>query len=78
MEEYEYLENLNSEELAKIIDQMLDFEETTKALMILEEKDSQKALELGKVILSILVDTFISKISFPMQPGPEIGSISDA
>ena len=33
---------------------------------------------LNKVILSILVDTFISKISFPMQPGPEIGSISDA
>ena len=32
----------------------------------------------GKLILSILVDTFISKISFPMQPGPEIGSISDA
>ena len=31
-----------------------------------------------KVILSRLVDTFISKISFPMQPGPEIGSISDA
>ena len=31
-----------------------------------------------RVILSILVDTFISKISFPMQPGPEIGSISDA
>ena len=31
-----------------------------------------------KMILSILVDTFISKISFPMQPGPEIGSISDA
>ena len=33
---------------------------------------------LRKLILSILVDTFISKISFPMQPGPEIGSISDA
>lgn len=32
----------------------------------------------NKLILSILVDTFISKISFPMQPGPEIGSISDA
>lgn len=32
----------------------------------------------GEMILSILVDTFISKISFPMQPGPEIGSISDA
>ena len=36
-------------------------------------------LALGVImILSILVDTFISKISFPMQPGPEIGSISDA
>ena len=34
--------------------------------------------ETEEVILSILVDTFISKISFPMQPGPEIGSISDA
>lgn len=51
MEEYEYLQNLNSEELVKIISQMLDFEETTKALMILEEKDSQKALELGKDII---------------------------
>lgn len=30
------------------------------------------------VILSILVDTFISKISLPMQPVPEIGSISVA
>lgn len=34
--------------------------------------------KLNCLILSILVDTFISKISFPMQPGPEIGSISDA
>lgn len=34
--------------------------------------------QANKMILSILVDTFISKISFPMQPGPEIGSISDA
>ena len=31
-----------------------------------------------EVILSILVDTFISKISLPMQPVPEIGSISGA
>ena len=30
------------------------------------------------MILSILVDTFISKISLPMQPVPEIGSISVA
>jgi single-strand DNA-binding protein len=40
------------------------------------EKYLKKGLKI--VILSILVDTFISKISFPMQPGPEIGSISDA
>ena len=32
----------------------------------------------GEMILSILVDTFISKISLPMQPVPEIGSISVA
>jgi len=39
-----------------------------------------KHIKINKndMILSILVDTFISKISFPMQPGPEIGSISDA
>ena len=34
--------------------------------------------KLIKVILSILVDTFISKISLPMQPVPEIRSISGA
>ena len=37
-----------------------------------------KQIDNVEMILSILVDTFISKISFPMQPGPEIGSISDA
>ena len=31
-----------------------------------------------QMILSILVDTFISKISLPMQPVPEIRSISGA
>ena len=42
-------------------------------------KSKHGTVKPGKVlILSILVDTFISKISFPMQPGPEIGSISDA
>lgn len=30
------------------------------------------------LILSILVDTFISKISLTMQPGPKIDSISGA
>lgn len=40
--------------------------------------NAENESEGDTVILSILVDTFISKISFPMQPGPEIGSISDA
>ena len=31
-----------------------------------------------RMILSILVDTFLSKISLPMQPVPEIRSISGA
>ena len=43
----------------------------------INEFDFSFPLDKG-MILSILVDTFISKISFPMQPGPEIGSISDA
>lgn len=33
---------------------------------------------INVMILSILVDTFISKISLPMQPVPEIRSISGA
>ena len=44
----------------------------------LKRKTKQFNTEPEVMILSILVDTFISKISFPMQPGPEIGSISDA
>lgn len=38
----------------------------------------QKVWLYQGLILSILVDTFISKISLPMQPVPEIGSISGA
>ena len=33
---------------------------------------------INSLILSILVDTFISKISLTMQPGPKIDSISGA
>lgn len=51
MEKYEYLKNWNSDELVILINEMLDFEEATKALMILEEKDIRKALELGKDII---------------------------
>ena len=35
-------------------------------------------MAITKMILSILVDTFISKISLTMQPGPKIDSISGA
>ena len=41
-------------------------------------REGIRILEVIGVILSILVDTFISKISLPMQPVPEIGSISGA
>ena len=41
-------------------------------------KPSYKKVGEIELILSILVDTFISKISLPMQPVPEIGSISVA
>ncbi|MDE6673193.1 MAG: hypothetical protein K2K19_00050 [Acetatifactor sp.] len=51
MEEYEYLENFDTEELIGIIREMLDFEETTKALSILTERDMKSALELGKDII---------------------------
>lgn len=43
------------------------------------EKKEKIVCENGfHVILSILVDTFISKISLTMQPGPKIDSISGA
>ena len=42
------------------------------------EKHIYKENRTDGLILSILVDTFISKISLPMQPVPKIGSISVA
>lgn len=54
-----------------------DFKRTLVELYHNGKTQASLIKEYG-VILSILVDTFISKISFPMQPGPEIGSISDA
>lgn len=58
---------------------MLDDEEQVQRLCSLSGYLlGRKILSEDDLILSILVDTFISKISFPMQPGPEIGSISDA
>ena len=56
----------------KILRQDLEKSKTTTIV------DLAASADIEDMILSILVDTFISKISFPMQPGPEIGSISDA
>ena len=61
MEEYEYLENLNSEELAKIIDQMLDFEETTKDMIDVVDKRKE---EIGKILLDeIIIDLTKNKVA---------------
>ena len=46
-----------------------------KSRVVLRTGESQRA---DGMILSILVDTFISKISLTMQPGPKIDSISGA
>ena len=59
----------------KTLDQLRAEKEQAEAQLLQEQHKLQR---LEQMILSILVDTFISKISFPMQPGPEIGSISDA
>lgn len=53
MEEFEYLDDMENDELIKIIIEMIDFEETTKALMILEDRDEEKTLELGKEIIEV-------------------------
>ena len=45
---------------------------------VFEHIEDEKLSVAKVMILSILVDTFISKISLPMQPVPEIGSISGA
>ena len=52
-----------------------DFKDKSKPLIVGSCGNYRVSLHL---ILSILVDTFISKISLPMQPVPEIGSISVA
>ncbi|MDE6312862.1 MAG: hypothetical protein K2M46_04475 [Lachnospiraceae bacterium] len=51
MERYEYLYELNSDELVKLIEDMLDFEEVAEAFNILESRNPNKALEKGKQII---------------------------
>ena len=66
-------ENVTSDEVREMSDEdLLDMD------YFLHEFDDFDDDDFDEVILSILVDTFISKISLPMQPVPEIGSISDA
>lgn len=52
MDEFQYLEKLGTEELVNIIEEMLDYEEVTSALMVLIEKDINKAIQLGFEIIS--------------------------
>ena len=62
-------------------EEVMTLEEARKIIKAERQEKREEIVELAEaigLILSILVDTFISKISFPMQPGPEIGSISDA
>ena len=54
-----------------------DENEIRKAISIMKPENSLFEIRVI-VILSILVDTFISKISLTMQPGPKIDSISGA
>ena len=53
---------------------------TQDKFLVVVETASMNETELAEyaLILSILVDTFISKISLTMQPGPKIDSISGA
>ena len=54
-------------------------QEIRKYKAMAEEAEAiRRSLEAEVMILSILVDTFISKISLTMQPGPKIDSISGA
>ena len=50
MEEHKLYE-LNNDELVKCIEELFDFEEVAEAFIILERRDSDKALELGKQII---------------------------
>ena len=51
MDEYEYLKELDINGLVEIIERMDDFEETQRALNLLESREFDKALELGIDIL---------------------------
>ncbi len=50
----------------------------TKLILLLTITTLMFSTSNEGMILSILVDTFISKISLTMQPGPKIDSISGA
>ena len=65
---------LRGKEKSNEINIDVDMKRTCHTYQTLIHHDFKK----GEMILSILVDTFISKISLPMQPVPEIGSISVA
>ena len=51
MGEFDYLAELDNDALVKIIAELLDFEEVTEALMILEDRDRENAFVLGEEII---------------------------
>ena len=62
------------------IETMMNMERIHNEWIRIHGKDftAEDVDKVYEVILSILVDTFISKISLTMQPGPKIDSISGA
>jgi len=50
-ENYEYLNELKDDELVKIIDGMLDFDEVIEAFIILKHRNLDKAIKLGLRII---------------------------
>lgn len=51
MDDLEYIEYLETKELIRIIENILGFEETSKAMCELSERDENKTLELGIEII---------------------------
>lgn len=81
MREKTYHLYLNEEERSRVIQSLIELKNNLAAQGRYTDAVDDvlcKVLEAKKMILSILVDTFISKISLPMQPVPEIRSISGA
>ena len=78
------VKDLTRTEMTELMEHIFSLSEVQRAvrhMAITHTNQANREKELkadGTMILSILVDTFISKISLTMQPGPKIDSISGA